>query len=126
MYKLFPILLFGLTGAVSMAGFCFAGNRWQFLSTALVCGIYSGCGYFIFVYYSLAHPTKAGRNASINEIAVSIASITAPMLGGLLVDKTGVSWMPFALAAACVFAALIFHLVVFAGNKQRKAALKEK
>ena len=70
LYKLFPILLFGLTGAVSMAGFCFAGNRWQFLSTALVCGIYSGCGYFIFVFYSLAHPTKAGRNASINEIAM--------------------------------------------------------
>ena len=108
-----------------MAGFCFAGNRWQFLFTALVCGIYSGCGYFIFVFYSLAHPTKAGRNASINEIAVSIASITAPMLGGLLADKTGKSWMPFALASLCVLAALVFHLTVFAKSRQRKNALLE-
>ena len=125
MYRLFPIALFGLTGVISLAGFCFAGNLWQFLLTAVVCGIYSGCGYFIFVYYSLAHPTKAGRNASINEIAVSIASISAPMLGGLLVDNTGFSWIPFALASACILAAMIFHVTVFAGSKQRKAALNE-
>ena len=125
MYKLFNITVFGLTGVISLAGFCFAGNLWQFLLTAVVCGIYSGCGYFIFVYYSLAHPTKAGRNASINEIAVSIASISAPMLGGLLVDNTGFSWIPFALAGTCVLIATLFHMTVFTVSKQRKAALKE-
>ena len=126
MYKLLPVMVFGLTGVASLIGFCFAGNLWQFLLTAVICGMYSGCGYFVFVYYSLAHPTKAGRNASINEIAVSIASISAPMLGGLLADNTGYSWIPFALAGACVLAATLFHVTVFAVNKQRKAALMEK
>ena len=124
-YKSLPILLMGLTGALAMAGFCFANARWGFLLTALFYGIYSGCGYFIFVFYALSNPVKAGRNAAFNEISVSIASITGPLLGGMLAQSTALSWSPFAMASASILLATIFHLTVFALDKRRKKALKE-
>ena len=124
-YKSFPILLMGLVGALSMAGFCFANARGGFLLTAVFYGIYSGCGYFIFVFYALSNPVKAGRNAAFNEISVSIASISGPLLGGMLAQSTALSWSPFAMASGSIVLATIFHLVVFALDKRRKKALQE-
>ena len=125
MYKLLPLTLIALTGAVSMAFFCFVRTLPGFLITAVIYGIYSGCGYFIFVFYALANREKAGRNAAINEVSVSVVSIIGPMLGGLLVDTTGKSWTPFAMASGMIILALIFHLIVFSADKRRKTALNE-
>ena len=96
-----------------------------FLLTAFVYGIYSGCGYFIFVFYALANREKAGHNAAINEISVSVVSIAGPTLGGLLANMTGISWTPFAMASVAITLALIFHIIVFSTDKKRKAALNE-
>ena len=125
MYKLLPLILIALTGAVSMAFFGVVRSLAGFLLTAFVYGIYSGCGYFIFVFYALANREKAGRNAAVNEISVSIVSIAGPMLGGLLVDTTGKSWTPFAMASGMIILAAIFHTVVFSSDKRRKIALNE-
>ena len=125
MYKLLPVVLIALTGIAAMLSFCFVRELPGFLLAAFFYGIYSGCGYFIFVFYALANREKAGHNAAINEISVSIASITGPMLGGLLAEKSGISWTPFAMAASAITLATIFHITVFAGDKRRKSALKE-
>ncbi|MBO5822547.1 MAG: hypothetical protein J6R86_06000 [Lentisphaeria bacterium] len=125
MYKLLPLILIALTGAVSMACFCFVRSLPWFLITAVIYGIYSGCGYFIFVFYALANREKAGRNAAINEVSVSVVSIAGPMLGGLLVDMTGISWTPFVMASGMIILATIFHTIVFSSDKRRKIALNE-
>ena len=125
MYKILPTTLFGISGIIAMLLFCHVQGLAGFLLAAAIYGIYSGCGYFIFVFYSLAHPVKAGRNAAINEILVSIASISGPMLGGALVQRSGISWTPFAMAAACTLAATVFHMAAFAASKRRKEALQE-
>ena len=125
MYKLLPLMLIALTGAVSMASFCFVNSLPGFLISAFVYGIYSGCGYFIFVFYALANREKAGRNAAVNEISVSIVSIAGPMLGGLLVDLTKNSWTPFVMASGMIILATIFHTIVFSCDKRRKIALNE-
>ena len=125
MYKLLPLTVIALTGAVSMASFCFVDTLPGFMIAAFAYGIYSGCGYFIFVFYALANREKAGRNAAINEISVSIVSIAGPILGGLLVDYSGISWTPFAMATGIIMLATIFHITVFSADKRRKAALDE-
>ncbi len=125
MYKLLPLILIALTGAVSMACFSFVRTLPGFLITAVIYGIYSGCGYFIFVFYALANREKAGRNAAINEVSVSVVSIAGPMLGGLLVDMTGISWTPFVMASGMIILATIFHTIVFSSDKRRKIALNE-
>ena len=122
MYKL-PMVLFGICGVVAMTMFCLAESLWSFMLSAVCYGIYSGCGYFIFVFYSLAHPVKAGRNAAVNEIVVAVASISGPMLGGLLVIKSGMSWAPFAMAGVCILLATLFHFIVFKTDRRRQAAL---
>ena len=108
-----------------MASFCFVNSLLGFLISAFVYGIYSGCGYFIFVFYALANREKAGRNAAVNEISVSIVSIAGPMLGGLLVDLTKISWTPFVMASGMIILATIFHTIVFSSDKRRKIALNE-
>lgn len=125
MYKIFPMLIIGIIGTVSMAGFCFVRTLPGFLLAAFGYGIYSGCGYFLFVFYALANREKAGSNAAVNEISVSIASIAGPLLGGLLADKTELSWSPFAMAAICIVAATLFHIAVFARDQRRKNTLME-
>ena len=125
MYKLLPVGLIAVTGIAAMLSFCFVRTLPGFLLAAFFYGIYSGCGYFIFVFYALANREKAGHNAAINEISVSIASIAGPMLGGLLAEKSGISWIPFAMAASALALATIFHITVFAGDKRRKSALME-
>lgn len=125
-YKKLPTVLFGICGAVAMTLFCLANSLWTFILAAVCYGIYSGCGYFIFVFYSLAHPVKAGRNAAVNEIVVSVASISGPMLGGLLVVKSGISWASFAMAGVCTLLATLFHFIVFKTDRRRQAALERK
>ena len=125
MYKLLPLTLIALVGVAAMSSFCMVSSLPGFLISAFAYGIYSGCGYFIFVFYALANREKAGRNAAINEISVSIASITGPMLGGVLVDVSGISWAPFAMASGALVLSTIFHITVFAADKRRKAALNE-
>ena len=125
MYKLLPLISVALIGISAMISFCFVRSLPGFVLSAFAYGIYSGCGYFIFVFYALANREKAGRNAAINEISVSIASIAGPMLGGLLVDVSGISWIPFAMAAGALVLSTIFHITVFAADKRRKAALNE-
>ena len=125
MYKLLPLTLIALTGMAAMASFCFVRSLPGFVISAFAYGIYSGCGYFIFVFYALANREKAGRNAAVNEISVSIVSIAGPLLGGLLVDVSGISWTPFAMAVGAIMLATIFHITVFAADKRRKSALEE-
>ena len=115
MFKWLPALLIGLAGAGAMLLFVFSEVLPVFFTAAALFGIYSGCFYFLFVYYALLHPTKAARNAGINEIVVAIAGIIGPLLGGALANAEMV--YPFALSAILISAAMLVHVFMCARVK---------
>jgi len=116
-FRKLPALLTGIAGIAALLIF---GNRNfadGFFAAAVIFGIYSGCFYFYFVFYSLSHPEKSGLYAGINEAVVSINSIAAPLLGGWL-GGIKTTW-PFLLAAAAVTLATVVHVASTAGKSQK-------
>ena len=85
---------------------------WAYLG-ALLFGIYSGCLFFCFVYYSLCHPTKAPHYIAVNEAVSGTASFIGPLFGGWLAECAG-SAMPFLMAAAMVSGATVLHCLATA------------
>lgn len=118
MFKWVPALLIGLAGIVPLLIFVFSKQLPGFFTAAAIYGIYSGSFYFLFVYYSLLHPTKAARNAGINEIVVAISGIAGPLLGGMLANFNTV--YPFAASAILVAGATLLHIVMSAKVKNSK------
>lgn len=109
MFKWLPALLIGIAGAGSLLLIVFSKQLPGFFTAAAIYGLYSGCFYFLFVYYSLLHPTKAARNAGINEAVVAISGIAGPLLGGMLANINGV--YPFVFSAILVTGATLLHIV---------------
>ena len=110
MFKALPALLIGAAGVVSLLLIVFARELPLFFVATAVYGIYSGSFYFLFVYYSLLHPTKAARNAGINEVVVAAAGIGGPLLGGMLANINVV--YPFACCAVLVAGATLVHIIM--------------
>jgi len=103
------VALMGLAGVVSMACFRFGSSVNIFYIAAAVYGIYSGCYYFVFVYYSLIHPVKAARNAVINEIIVGGLGIPAPVVIGIIAQRTGIPPV-FTFFTFMALLAVIIHI----------------
>lgn len=121
-FRKLPALLVGLCGVIALAIFCSRDFAGIFYLGAGLFGIYSGCFYFYFVFYSLSHPTRSGFYAGINELTVSINSVAAPILGGLLANRQ--STYPFMLSAAIVAAAAVIHITA-TGKKCFLPSIKE-
>ncbi len=114
MYRACPVLGFGLLGSVGLGLFT-AGGRMPHLwwPAALCLGVYCGSFYFYFVYHSLVHPTRGGRYVSINEAIVGIAGVAGPAAGGLIADHSAL-WVPYALSAGVVLAAVSVQAAIHA------------
>ena len=109
----------GLIGIVTLGIFGIREFAPGFYATAAIYGIYSGCFYFYFVYYSLSHPTKSGVYAGVNELVVSLNSILAPVIGGALATMNQV--YPFRIAGLFVIFATILHVVMLSRVSGKKA-----
>lgn len=118
-FKKLPALLTGLIGIVTLGIFGIREFAPGFYATAAIYGIYSGCFYFYFVYYSLSHPTKSGVYAGVNELVVSLNSILAPVIGGALATMNQV--YPFRIAGLFVIFATILHVVMLSRVSGKKA-----
>lgn len=116
MFKWIPALLIGVAGAGSLLLFVFSKQLSAFFAATAVYGIYSGCFYFLFVYYALLHPTKAAKNAGINEAVVAVAGVIGPLLGGMLANSNMI--YPFAFSALLVAGATAVHVVMSSRVKQ--------
>ncbi|MBR2425664.1 MAG: MFS transporter [Lentisphaeria bacterium] len=117
-FKKLPALLIGLIGVITLAIFGIREFAPGFYGTAAIYGIYSGCFYFYFVYYSLSHPTKSGVYAGVNELVVSLNSIIAPVIGGVLATMNQV--YPFRVACGLVIFATILHVVMLSKVTAKK------
>lgn len=112
-YRTGPIGWIGTAGVAGLLGLALSGwLGWAYLG-ALLFGIYSGCLFFCFVYYSLCHPTKAPHYIAVNEAVSGTASFIGPLFGGWLAECAG-SAMPFLMAAAMVLVATVLHCLVTA------------
>ena len=116
-FKRLPAFLAGIIGILTLFVFGVRDLSNFFYIAAAVYGLYSGCFYYYFVYYSLSHPTKSGFYAGMNELIVSLNSILAPIIGGLLASAGNV--YPFWLSTALVVFATILHFVML--TRIRKA-----
>ena len=115
MFKWLPALLIGFAGTGSMLLIVFSDKLPAFFAAAAVYGLYSSCFYFLFVYYSLLHPTKAARNAGINEVVVAIAGTVGPLLGGVIANVKLI--YPFAFSAVLILCATVLHVVMCCKTK---------
>jgi hypothetical protein len=116
-FKRLPAFLAGIIGILTLFVFGVRDLSNFFYIAAAVYGLYSGCFYYYFVFYSLSHPTKSGFYAGMNELIVSLNSILAPIIGGLLASASDV--YPFWLSTALVVFATILHFVML--TRIRKA-----
>lgn len=115
MFKWLPAFLMGAAGTGALLLIVFSKQLPFFFIASAVYGLYSGSFYFLFVYYSLLHPTKAARNAGINEAVVAICGIAGPLLGGMLANWNMV--YPFAFSSVLVAGATLLHVIMCAKVK---------
>lgn len=107
MYKASGVTAGTLCGIAGLLLFVFGfGNVFCLYAGSVLIGIFSGVVGFCLVFYSLAHPEKAGKYVAINEITVGSTNTLSPLLiGGGLVWLTGWNGMPY--LALSVLAAVI-------------------
>ncbi len=115
MFKIKPIIFFGLIGAGSLFGFAFAKSLLCLYVCAVCLGVYSGSIFFYFVFHSLVHPTKAPRYIAINEAVVGLVGIIGPLVGGVLVDGLGLS-SAYIFGGLMILGAMIFKSVIHYRN----------
>lgn len=102
MYKPAGVILGTICGTAGLLifTFCFE-TAWLIYPASVLVGIYSGVVGFCLVFYSLAHPEKAGRYVAGNEITVGTTNTLSPLLiGGGLVWLTGWNGAPYAALTA--------------------------
>lgn len=89
MYKPYGVLLSAVCGmsGLLLFVFCFEQAALLYLGSYLI-GIYSGVVGFCLVFYSLAHPEKAGKYVAGNEITVGMTNTLTPLLIG-----SGLVWL---------------------------------
>lgn len=118
MYRPVILLVFGAFGVLGLALFA-GGDRVSVFCLAAMCvGVYSGSFYVYLVVHSLIHPTEGARYVSINEVAVGLAGILGPYLGGVLAKTLG-SAVPFAVGAGIIAVAVSVQAALhFASNRR--------
>ncbi len=107
MYRAGGVLAGTACGIAGLLLFLFGfGSALCLYAGSVLIGIYSGVVGFCLVFYSLAHPEKAGKYVAVNEITVGATNTLSPLLiGGGLVWLTGWHGTPY--LALSVLAAVI-------------------
>ena len=97
MYKASGVVLSAVCGIAGLLLFVFGfGNVFCLYAGSVLIGIFSGVVGFCLVFYSLAHPEKAGKYVAVNEITVGATNTLSPLLiGGGLVWLTGRDSAPY-------------------------------
>ena len=97
----------------------FGRELWGFYAAGVCFGIYCGCMYFSLVYYSLAHPVRSNFFIAGNETVVGITNMSAPLIGGAVVDYFCTAKAAFVFAALILLIALSVQLWVLTSLKAR-------
>lgn len=126
MYRPRALGVTALLGIGGMACFLVAFNGivspgWivpMFFLGAAFYGVYSGSYYSYCGFHSLAHPSKAGVNISVNEGMCALGNILGSSLGGIMADKWGVGF-PFQAAAWLV---VVFTAIQLTAHRRRPLA----
>ncbi|MBO5202068.1 MAG: MFS transporter [Lentisphaeria bacterium] len=107
MYRASGVTAGTVCGIAGLLLFVFGfGNVYSLYAGSILIGIFSGVVGFCLVFYSLAHPEKAGKYVAVNEITVGTTNTLSPLLiGGGLVWLTGWNGAPY--LALTVLAAVI-------------------
>ena len=107
MYRASGVTAGTVCGIAGLLLFVFGfGNALCLYAGSILIGIFSGVVGFCLVFYSLAHPEKAGKYVAVNEITVGTTNTLSPLLiGGGLVWITGWNGAPY--LALTVLAAVI-------------------
>ena len=82
MYRALPAVAAGLCGIAALVIFGTGNTFIQFLTAAILFGIYSGYFYFMFVYHSLISPENSNRYVAVNEVIVGATGTAGPFAAG--------------------------------------------
>ena len=116
MYQRFMPFILTICGAVGLLIFGLTTNIYSFYTAAILYGFFSSSFFFYFVFHSLVHPERSTFYVSINEVVVGITGIAAPIIGGIIADRTN-SAMPFLVMVPLLAIAAI---VQFSVHNQRR------
>ena len=112
MYKPDGVLRSAVCSVVGLMLFlCGFGTNYLLYPGAILIGIYSGVVGFCLVFYSLAHPEKAGKYVAINEITVGATNTLSPLLiGSSMIWLSGWNGLPYAiLTGMAIMTAVLFR-----------------
>ena len=112
MYRPLPAAAAGLCGFTSLLVFGMGGTFAQFMTAAVLFGLYSGYFYFMFVYHSLISPVNSNRYVAVNEMIVGATGTIGPFAAGLLTSPE-TSGAAFPLAAILSAAGVLFAVLSF-------------
>jgi len=112
MYKQLPAVAAGVCGITALLVFGTGSTFIQFLTAAVLFGIYSGYFYFMFVYHSLISPSNSNRYVAVNEVIVGATGTLGPFAAGLLTSPA-TSGAAFPVAAALSAAGILFAALSF-------------
>ncbi|MCK5802885.1 MAG: hypothetical protein KAI66_08635 [Lentisphaeria bacterium] len=125
MYRVRPVLGFGLFGIAGLLLLGLGRTPSVFYAGGILFGVYSGSFFYYFVFHAIAHRDRASRQVGLNEAVVGIAGVAGASAGGMIADFSGIS-APFSCAAALVLIALVFQWRVHRNVwPQAKAAFEQ-
>ncbi|MBQ9774884.1 MAG: hypothetical protein IJW17_02475 [Lentisphaeria bacterium] len=119
MFRRMPAIGMYTLGIAALTLLVFGRELWGFYAAGLCFGIYCGCMYFSLVYYSLAHPVRSNFFIAGNETVVGITNMSAPLIGGAVVDYFCTAKAAFVFAALILLIALSVQLWVLTSLKAR-------
>ena len=118
MWRKVPALLMTVPALLSLLLFAWSATLTNFYIAAVIYGIYSGTFYFYLVYHSRAHPTRSRFFVAGNEVIVGIVNLLAPVIGGVIADKSGFTGSPFLFAIVMALTAFAAQMVILNLIKQ--------
>ena len=112
MYRPLPAAAAGLCGIAALFVFGMGAAFVQFVTAAVLFGIYSGYFYFMFVYHSLISPENSNRYVAVNEVIVGATGTLGPFAAGLLTSPatSGAAFPAAALLSAAGILFAVFSL----------------
>ena len=112
MYRPLPAVAAGTCGIAALLVFGTGSTFLQFMTAAILFGVYSGFFYFMFVYHSLISPEKSSRYVAVNEVIVGATGTIGPFAAGLLTSPqtSGAAFPAAALVSAAGILFAVFSL----------------
>jgi MFS family permease len=110
-----PMIIIGMVGVAIPMAACAAADATLLVALLLVAGVFFGLQSPSLgsITQTLAGPRAAGRWMGIQNFIANMAGVLAPLITGLVVDKTGEFYWAFAIAAAVTLAgAFAFGLLI--------------